>query len=1152
MAVVLTMVMLCSSMAFAEGEMGLLISSGPVAAENAPQLTQEEINKNASGFFDIAPDAPYLAAVKKLVDFGIIAGYPDGTFKPEGEVTRAEMCKMINLTLGFTDFGDVPGFRDVTVNNWYFTYALAAQKQGYVEGYEDKTFRGGNNITRQEVCAILNRLLKPMDLGIPVTINDAVSNWARPHVELIVQNFIMPLEEGNTFRATENLKRHELATVLSNMAIGPVQQIDADVRFFVNGEQYGDTQTVFVGECAVQPADPQAPGPEYEFDGWRQIGTEDVVDVKAMVVTADVDYEAVFVKKMHNVTFYSRGAVYETRIALYGDVVSAPENPDVKGYDFLGWALSENGDVIKLSQTKIYNDSAFYAVFEKLEDKDNESGAGGGGAAPPAETSYNVKFFVNGDLYETQKVLKNKSPKTPDDPERDGYIFVGWSFETNGEIINPKSIKVTGSVTLYAVFEEEKEEEPEVFTVTFYADGKKHETQFVQAGETVSSVSAPKKNGYIFKYWSKTENGSEVMLGYYKVDSDTKFYAVFEKEEEQINYYTVTFIVDGDEYSSSTVQEGKKASAPTAPAKEGYNFKGWSKTDGGSVSSVSVTVNENLTFYAVFEKIEPKKFTVSFIVDGEVVSEQTVLEKETADLPANPVKEGYKFLGWAERKDGEVVNVGSFVIEAPKSFYAVFEEKEEEIKTYTVTFVVDGKTVSSLELVEGAKVTIPDDPEKDSHKFLGWSKTNGGSVVTVEATAKSNVTYYAVFEQIKKFNVTFIVDGKDYKKVSVVEGETASAPSTPSVDGYKFLGWSKTNGGDVVEVGSVKITADTVFYAILEEVEPEKVFFTVTFKAEDKNFSTVSVEEGQYASAPSGEPEKSGYTFKGWATKSNGSPIDVSSVKISANTTFYAVFEKDPVYHEVVFVSDGEEYNKQKVLEGDYPDVPKDPKLDGYEFLGWSKTNGGSTVYPDSIAVTGDTTYYAVFKEAEEEIKYYKVFFWVDGEYYKDYEVASGDTVRAPVEPTPDDDGLFLGWSLDDSNNPDEIIEVADIVIEKDTDFYSVIVRNPNSDELMEKLGRGHSQLKKIRLGGIQKQAVNIITECVGYIIDDANNGEYINKQYVSKNYSDMIDDVKDLFNVTMTSEERSGFVNAITDERNIDKDVQDFLIDYFDINTSI
>lgn len=1145
---VLILVMLSTSFVFAEGE-GLLISQNPAQTEatqtTEAALAQAEINKNATGFTDVSADAPYVAAVKKLVDYGIINGYEDGTFRPDGEVTRAEMCKMVNLTLGYTDFDGAQGFTDVNESNWYYAYALAAQKQGYVEGYEDKTFRGSNNITRQEFCAIVNRLLKPMNLGIPVTINDTVSNWARPHVEIVVQNYIMPLEANNTFRATENLKRHELATVLSNMAIGPVNKIEADVRFFVNGEQFGETQIIEVGNCAVVPEDPRHQDESYEFIGWRQVGTQDVVDVASLIVTKDVDYEAVFSKKTYDVNFYSRGALYETRVVEHGSFVSAPENPDVKGYGFVGWALAEDGKTVKLSTLKIVDNTDFYAVFEK-----DESEGGGGGGAPTEEKSFNVRFFVNGDLYYSQKVNKNKSPEIPEDPELEGYIFLGWSLSKDGDIVSPGSLRVTAAVTLYAVFEKEPEPEPEVFSVTFYVDGMYYDSQFVEYGFSPKSVANPEKDGYVFKYWSKTEGGSEIKIAYYTVTEVVDFYAVFEKEQEEVNYFDVKFMVDGEEYSSSKVQEGNKATAPAVPSKDGYNFKGWSRTEGGSVTSPSITVTQNLTFYAVFEKVEPKKFTVTFYAYGKVYATQTVIEGETASLPENPeIGENYIFVGWSEVSGGEVVDVSSIPITYSRDFYLKLEAKPQQKNYYTVTFISDGKTLVSGQIEEGKEITVPADPEKKDHEFLGWSKTEGGSVITVDAVAKANVTYYAVFKEIKKYTVTFYVDGRVYKTSTVVENERASAP-TVSVDGYNFLGWSKTEGGAKVEVGSVKITSDTNFYAILEEKEPEKVYFKVIFKVDGKNYDSQSVEEGKYAEMPA-DPEKDDYTFSGWSKTSNGSIVNISTVKITADTTFYAVFEKNPVYYEVTFVVDGDEYDVQEVLEGEYPQVPDDPDVEGCVFVGWSTSEGGTTVYPENSPVKADTTYYAVFEEEEEEIIYYNVMFWFDGEVIKKYEVASGDTVDAPKTPELEEGVSFLGWALEESTEAEDVIEVSDIVIENHTDFYAVLVKNPNSLEFMEKLTRGHAQLKAIkRTTGLTKEVIKTVTDCISYVLEDANNGQFIDADYVGREYKTLVDKAKRIVNEDMSSSERSQFVNLIT--KSVDKDVQDFLYEYFDIDTTV
>lgn len=929
--------MVFSCVAFAEVENANNESASSTTVsdtENGTALTKEQINKNATGFTDVSADDSYASAVKKLLEYGIIEGYKDGTFRPYDDVTRAEMCKMINLTRSYTDFEGAAGFTDMTSANWYYIYALVAQKTGYIEGYEDGSFRAGNNITRQEVCAILNRILKPMNLGIPVTISDNVANWARPHVEVIVQNYIMPLEENNTFRATENLKRHELATILANIAIGPVTPIDADVRFFINGEQYGETQTVAIGASATAPEDPKPSEDGYVFVGWKPIGGENIVDVKSEIVYQNVDYEAIFEKKTCTVTFMSRRAEYDVQKISYNSIVSAPENPTVKGYEFLGWSLSEDGEITKISATKIVSDTVFYAVFAK------ESNGGGGGGATET-TSYSVRFFVNGDTYNTQTVNKNSSPKVPTSPKLDGYVFEGWSLKKDGEIVDPKSVKVTSNVTFYAVFSKDEEPETVKYTVTFYVDGKEYETQTVEEGTSPEAPKNPQKDDYNFKGWSKT-NGSTaiVTLSYCKINADTSFYAVFEKKQEEIKYYTVSFYSDGKLHHTSDVESGKSASAPASPKKDGYTFKGWSKTDGGKIVSVnSVEIVQNTSFYAVFEKNE-----------------------------------------------------------------------------------------------------------------------------------------------VKKYSVVFYVGSDEYDRQTVEEGKKPNLPSDPDVDGYSFKGWTKTKTGtSALDVANISINAETNYYAILEKDKDETKKITVTFMVGNKK------------------------------------------------------------------------HDSQTIDAGEVPSVPEDPTPeDGYEFLGWSKTENGTTVMPDKIALNKDTTYYAVFERKESEIKYFTVTFWLDGEFYTDYkEVAENDFVKAPKAPTLNSGESFLGWSTKENGKEKDVVDVSTVKITKDTDFYAVLIKNPNDPELMEMLNKAYDQLN-IRTGGLAKQALNTIRNCVKKVINDAESGEYITKNYILDVYEDDVETVREIVNEQMTSTERSNFINTLTNEQNIEKDVQDFLIDYFDIDTNI
>lgn len=87
---------------------------------------------------------------------GVVNGYPDGTFRPDDKITRAEAAQVLLNYFKFTGAGK--GFTDVKPTDWYYNAVLAAQQNGAFEGYADGTFKPANNITRQEVIVMLRRI----------------------------------------------------------------------------------------------------------------------------------------------------------------------------------------------------------------------------------------------------------------------------------------------------------------------------------------------------------------------------------------------------------------------------------------------------------------------------------------------------------------------------------------------------------------------------------------------------------------------------------------------------------------------------------------------------------------------------------------------------------------------------------------------------------------------------------------------------------------------------------------------------------------------------------------------------------------------------------------------------------------------------------
>lgn len=160
-------------------------------------------------FSDIESTSAQGQAILKLATAGVLLGYPDGTFKPEQPITRGELSKVINKIFEYTE-ADAEVFPDVDKEkDWYYNEVAIAKKAGYIKGYEDGTFRGENNITREETCTILARVGGLYDLGISYPLKDAVSEWAVPYVNMAIIGGFMSTEEGDTFRATEKITRGE-------------------------------------------------------------------------------------------------------------------------------------------------------------------------------------------------------------------------------------------------------------------------------------------------------------------------------------------------------------------------------------------------------------------------------------------------------------------------------------------------------------------------------------------------------------------------------------------------------------------------------------------------------------------------------------------------------------------------------------------------------------------------------------------------------------------------------------------------------------------------------------------------------------------------------------------------------------------------------
>ena len=124
-------------------------------------------------FTDVSNDAWYCSAVSTLSAMGIISGYPDATFRPNASITRAEFAAIatrfdVNGDKTPASFNDIAG-------HWAKDEIAVAANNGWVNGYEDGSFRPQNKITRAETMSLVNRVLNRK----PETAEDLLENMAK-------------------------------------------------------------------------------------------------------------------------------------------------------------------------------------------------------------------------------------------------------------------------------------------------------------------------------------------------------------------------------------------------------------------------------------------------------------------------------------------------------------------------------------------------------------------------------------------------------------------------------------------------------------------------------------------------------------------------------------------------------------------------------------------------------------------------------------------------------------------------------------------------------------------------------------------------------------------------------------------------------------
>jgi hypothetical protein len=167
-------------------------------------------------------------SITTLSNQGIITGYPDGSFRPQGLVTRAEFSSMLVKALGLSPSASgAQTFNDVPRSNWAYPSIETVRASGLVSGYPNGTFMPSRSITRAEALATLanaSRMPMPNDASVNQILGSyrdagSVPSWARPAVAATIQNGIYANDpaEGNAINPLQPATRAEVAAMVENL-----------------------------------------------------------------------------------------------------------------------------------------------------------------------------------------------------------------------------------------------------------------------------------------------------------------------------------------------------------------------------------------------------------------------------------------------------------------------------------------------------------------------------------------------------------------------------------------------------------------------------------------------------------------------------------------------------------------------------------------------------------------------------------------------------------------------------------------------------------------------------------------------------------------------------------------------------------------------
>ena len=859
-------------------------------------------------------------------------------------------------------------------------------------------------------------------------------------------------------------------------------QTVVNVTFMDGGDVIG-REEYYYGAYVNEPAAANVPVPEgMEIEGWYtdpEFTAETKWNFDTMTVTDDVTLYVKFEGQNYDVTFHGNGGSNAdngnsyTYSVPYGNDSPVPASDYFTrdGYKFIGWSSTPYGKVeigTDVQKIAVTGDADYYAVWARIMDWGEVAQnviASGAEVKTEAYTENianavnSAHFIVRGEG--TVLSVQPMSNLLPDSGYYEDLIEVALSSGGTAYIwamvkVVPQQLEITTDVSdsaLYIV-----RDEP--YTVTAGTAQHTYQTaHYVKvtvegAPNQEISIELANNNGVLKQHGDITEDyhestGTSTYTAVYEVVSipaDTQTITFTATDgfgttagvTETLNLRTIVyaFIKDGDgsEISVSNMalhtdydayelpplgfqyNEAQKAYVAIADKASGWDYLRVATEDGRSFDLYYTTgANGAETITSALESTTDGVVTIEYNFELYTIAANIYVNGQLLTEVSASISGNY----------GELIN---------------WNDLETQVRN-AIERKYPGSTVGDLAITyAGTDNTVALDYYGQDYNW-NWPSN------TIYVDVKTDMGYKVTFD----LNYDTGTGSNVYTTQDVIYGEAAVKPDDPARDGWIFGGWYTESGCENLYDFSTPVTDNITLYA-----KWARNTYTVTFNngygddyAAGTPWAPQYVEYQGYLTAPTENPTRDGYEFRGWSTEPDGTAYwDFTQNQVLGSFTLYAVWEQlnyNVIYH-VDNCNNKDQFSNAIVPWGTELAEPETvPEASGWVFTGWYLDKGCTVPAEFPITVVDNVHLYPAFAEAVT------VTFYPYGQDIAEgmwtITVAKGSTIERPEDPV-NEPFAFNGWYMQSSGESDDYSYLWDF--ETDTVESDIILAGAWGDALLQ------------------------------------------------------------------------------------------------------